>query len=294
MDTGVARRPIEDMDAYRASLARRLDPAAAFLQKITGTVSGSAEKKRIVFAEGEEPAVIRAAYAFQTQGLGHAVLCGREDLVARNMREVGVPEDAGLEVVNARLSHRNGEYVDLLYERLQRQGFLRRDVQRLINQDRNSFAAAMVAAGHADGMVTGVTRSFDVSLEEVGRVIPPTPGGRVLGLSVLLATGRTLFVADTSVTEMPDSRDLVEIAIEAAHAVRRLGHEPRVAFLSYSTFGNPRGPRGEKVREAVALMDARKDIDFEYEGEMPPEIALEPDKRGAFPLRAADGAGERA
>ena len=142
----------------------------------------------------------------------------------------------------------------------------------------------MVATGRADGMVTGVTRSFDVSLTEVQRVIEPARSGRVIGLSALLAKGHTLFVADTAVTEMPDSAELVEIAIEAAHAVRRLGHEPRVAFLSYSTFGNPRGPRGEKVREAVALLDARSDIDFEYEGEMPPELALDASKRGAFPF----------
>ncbi len=289
MDTGVARRPIEDMDAYRASLARRLDPAAAFLQKITGTVSGAREKPRIVFAEGEEPSVIRAAYAFETQGLGQAVLCGREDLVRANMREAGVPEDAPLEIVNARVSHRNDAYVDHVYARVQRSGYLRRDVQRLINQDRNSFAAAMVALGEADGMVTGVTRSFDVSLTEVARVIDPTPGGRVLGLTVLLTQGRTLFVADTAVTEMPNSHDLVEIAVQAARSVRRLGHEPRVAFLSYSTFGNPRGERADKVRAAVEEMDRRArstggDIDFEYEGEMPPEIALDPERRGAFPF----------
>ena len=294
MDTGVARKPIADMDAYRHALAQRVDPTAAFLQKITGLVSGAERKKRIVFAEGEEPAVIRAAYAFQTQGLGQAVLCGREELVKANMKSVGVPADAGFEIINARLSDSNADYVELLYERLQRQGFLKRDVQRLINQDRNSFAAAMVAKGDADGMVTGVTRSFDVSLEEVSRVIAPTPGGRVLGMSVLLTAGRTLFVADTSVSELPDSRELVEIAIEAAHAVRRLGYDPKVAFLSYSTFGNPRGPRGEKVREAVAMMDARAkenggDIDFEYEGEMPPEIALEPERRGAFPFVRLSG-----
>ena len=288
MDTGVARRPIVDMDAYRQGLARRLDPAAAFLQKITGTVSGAPDRKRIVFAEGEDPAVIRAAYAFQTQGLGRAILCGREDLVRTNMRDVGVPEDAGLTVINARLSDRNDAYVDILYARLQREGFLRRDVQRLINQDRNSFAAAMVASGEADGMVTGVTRSFDVSLTEVQRVIDPAPGGRVLGLSVLLAQGRTLFVADTAVTEMPDSHDLVEIAVQAARSVRRLGHEPRVAFISYSTFGNPVGERGAKVRAAVAELDRRAategGIDFEYEGEMPPDIALDPAKRAAFPF----------
>ena len=276
MDTGVARAPIQDMDAYREKLAQRVDPTAAFLQSLAGRVS-SGPKKRIVFAEGEDPAVIRAANAFQTQGLGQAILCGREELVAANSRQVGVDLKAsGIELINARLSDRNAEYVDFLYGRLQRHGFLKRDVQRLINQDRNSFAASMVACGHADGMVTGVTRAFDVALEEVQRVIDTTPGGRLLGLSVLLAKGRTLFVADTSVTELPDSHELEEIAVEAAHAVRRLGYEPRVAFLSYSTFGNPRGPRGEKIRQAVRMMDARSDIDFEYDGDMPPEMALDP------------------
>jgi len=276
MDTGVARRPIADMDAYREALAQRVDPAAGFLQKISGTVLGG-EKKRIVFAEGEDPSVIRAALAFQNQGLGKSILCGREELVKANMHELGVDfAESNLEIINARVSDRNAEYVEFLYARLQRKGFLKRDVQRLINQDRNSFAASMVGMGHADGMVTGVTRNFDVALNEVQQVIDPTPGGRVLGLSVVLAKGRTLFVADTSVTEMPDSHELVEIAIEAAHAVKRLGHTPRVAFLSYSTFGNPRGVRGEKVRQAVAMMDARTDIDFEYEGDMPPEIALDP------------------
>ena len=292
MDTGVARRPILDMDAYRASLAQRLDPSAAFLQKVSGTVLGLGGKKRIVFAEGEEPSVIRAAHAFQSQGLGKAILCGREELVFANMKSVGInPDEAGLEIINARLSHRNDEYVDFLYARLQRKGFLRRDAQRLINQDRNSFAAAMVALGHADGMVTGVTRNFDVALDEVLRVIEPTKGGRVLGLSVVLAKGRTLFVADTSVTELPDSEELVEIAIEAAHAVKRLGHTPRVAFLSYSTFGNPRGPRGQKVHTAVDIMDTRGDVDFEYEGEMPPELALNPAAQVNYPFsRLTDAA----
>ncbi|WP_158916394.1 NADP-dependent malic enzyme [Caulobacter sp. S45] len=291
MDTGVARKPIEDMDAYRAQLAQRLDPSAAFLQNITAKVL-SAPKKRIVFAEGEETAVIRAAYAFQLQGLGHAILVGREDTVRENAKAVGIDiQEAGLEIVNARLSHRNEEYVEFLYKRLQRQGYLKRDVQRLINQDRNSFAASMVALGHADGMVTGVTRTYNVSLRQVMRVIDPMPGGRVVGLSVLLAKGRTIFVADTSVTEMPGSDELVEIAVEAAEAVKRLGHTPRVAFVSYSTFGNPQGERGQKVSEAVAMMDARSDIDFEYEGEMPPEVALDPEKRANYPfVRLTDDA----
>jgi malate dehydrogenase (oxaloacetate-decarboxylating)(NADP+) len=206
------------------------------------------------------------------------------------MRQVGLdPAEVNLEILNARLSHRNAEYVDYLYGRLQREGYLRRDVQRLINQDRNSFAASMVALGYADGMVTGVTRSFDQVLEEVLRVIDPAPGGRVMGMSVVLAKGRTLFIADTNVTEMPEAEDLVEIALEAARAVRTLGYPPRVAFMSYSTFGNPMGLRSEKVREAVAMLDQMDGIDFEYEGEMPPELALDPEKRVNYPFMRLSG-----
>jgi malate dehydrogenase (oxaloacetate-decarboxylating)(NADP+) len=284
MDTGVARKPIEDMDAYRASLAQRLDPTAAFQQKISGAVQ-SAPTKRIVFAEGEEPAVIRAAYAFQSQGLGQSILVGREELVHQNMRLSGIePGDCGLEIVNARLSDRNSDYVDFLYERLQRDGYLLRDAQRLINQDRNSFAAAMVALGDADGMVTGVTRSYDQVLEEVLRVIDPAAGGRVMGMSIVLSKGRTLFIADTNVTEMPEAEELVEIAIEAAGAVRRLGFKPRVAFLSYSSFGSPVGLRSEKLREAVAILDEMDGLDFEYEGEMTPELALDATARANYPF----------
>jgi malate dehydrogenase (oxaloacetate-decarboxylating)(NADP+) len=288
MDTGVARKPIEDMDAYRASLAQRLDPTAAFLQKLQGAVL-SAPKKRIVFTEGEEPSVIRAAYAFQNAGLGTPILIGREELVHENMVTAGLdPAEVKLEILNARLSHRNADYVDHLYARLQREGYLRRDVQRLINQDRNAFGASMVALGDADGMVTGVTRAFDQVLEEVLQVVDAAPGGRIIGLSVVLAKGRTLFIADTSITEMPEADDLVEIAQEAARAVRVLGYEPRVAFMSYSTFGNPMGVRSDKVREAVATLD-EMDVDFEYEGEMPPELALEPESRGNYPFMRLTG-----
>jgi malate dehydrogenase (oxaloacetate-decarboxylating)(NADP+) len=288
MDTGVARKPIEDMDAYRAQLAQRLDPSAAFLQKVSGKVQG--EPKTIVFAEGEEPAVIRAAYAFQSQRLGKAVLCGREELVLRNMRQVGIdPKESKLEIVNARVSERNPDYVDFIYKRIQRKGGLLRDAQRLVNQDRNAFAASMVALGHADGMVTGVTRTFDQSLADVLRVIDKAPGGRIMGMSVLLARGRTIFLADTSVTELPSGLELAEIAVEAAQAVQRLGFTPRVAMMSYSTFGNPAGDRSERVREAVAELD-RRGVEFEYEGEMPPDLALNPDARANYPFMRLTGA----
>ena len=274
MATGVARQPIADMDAYRASLKRRLDPSAAFLQTIRAGVQ-STPKRRIVFVEGEEPAVIRAAYAFDAEGLGVPILVGRESVIRAHALDLGFDDGTvPFEVINARLSQRNALYVDYLYARLQRDGYLRRDVQRLINVDRNSFAAAMVAVGDADGLVTGVTRNFDLCLKEVARVIEPAPGGRPMGLSVVLARGRTIFVADTSISERPSSEDLVEIACEAAAAVRRLGHAPRLAFMSSSSFGHPRGDQPLRVRRAVELMDEMT-VDFEYEGEMPPDVALD-------------------
>ncbi len=289
MDSGVARKPITDMAAYRGSLARRLDPAAGFLQRISSALQ-SKPPKRIVFAEGEELPVIRAAIAFETQGLGKAVLVGREDLVRENMVLAGMdPDENPIEIVNARVSKHNDEFIEYLYERLQRSGFLKRDVLRLIHQDRNSFAACMVALGYADGMVTGVTRNFGQALEEVLQAIDPAPGGRVMGMSIVLTKGRTLFIADTNVTEMPDADDLVEIAIEAATTVKRLGHTPRLAFLSYSSFGNPMGERSEKVRDAVLTLDEMEGLGFEYEGEMPPELALEPELRDSYPFMRLTG-----
>jgi malate dehydrogenase (oxaloacetate-decarboxylating)(NADP+) len=283
MRTGVARKPIEDMDGYRAQLRQRLDPSAELMEKITSAVH-SRRNKRIVFAEGEEPSVIRAAYQFRTQELGVPILCGREELIRKNTEAAGLKfEDLGVEIINARLSHRNADYVDLVYRRQARNGMLRRDVQRLINQDRNTFAAAMVACGHADGMVTGVTRSFDQVLAEVQRVLDPV--GRTIGMAIVLAKGRTLFIADTSITELPEVEDLADIAVQAARNVRKLGFTPRVAFLSYSTFGNPSGPRGERVHEAVRIMDRRSDVDFEYEGEMPPDVALNPDLWENYPFQ---------
>jgi malate dehydrogenase (oxaloacetate-decarboxylating)(NADP+) len=280
MRTGVARRPIEDMDAYRHALARRTDPSAGLLQRISNAVKST--KKRIVFAEGEEPAVIRAAYAFQQQGLGTPVLVGREETVEHAMRAAGL-QDAKLEIINARLTDKNPEYVDFLYPRLQRAGYLRRDAQRLVNQDRNVFSACMVALGDADGMVTGVTRHFDSALRDVRLVIDETPGERVMGMSIVLARGKTLFIADTSVLEFPTAEDLAGVACETASAASRLGFTPRVAFASYSTFGQPPGERSSKIQDAVKLLDMMN-VSFEYEGEMAVDVALDPDHRTLYPF----------
>jgi len=289
MDTGVARMPIKDMEAYRNQLAQRLDPTASFVQGIASALR--ANPKRIVFAEGEEPAVIRAAYAFQSQGFGKAILIGREETVKQNMAMVGVPDSADLEICNARLSDNNAVYTDYLYKRGQRRGMLMRDAQRLVNQDRNAFAACMVAMGHADGLVTGVTRHFDVAMTEVRQAIDPRPGSQPIGMSIVISRGRTLFIADTNISEFPTAQEMADIAIEAARTVKSLGFEPRVAFLSYSTFGQPDGERAQKLREAVKILDRHQGIDFEYDGEMSADVALEPEVRKLYPFcRLTDAA----
>ncbi|WP_417486935.1 NADP-dependent malic enzyme [Maricaulis sp.] len=280
IESGVARLPLHDNEAYRQVLARRLDPTAAIQQRISTSIR--AEQKTIVFAEGEEPAVIRAAHAFQVQGLGKAVLVAREDVVAANMKELGIPSGS-LEVCNARLSEYNTDYSDYLYERLQRQGYLRRDVQRRVNNDRNVFSACMLKMGHADGMVTGVTRHSNVVMNEVELVLDPIEGSRPVGVTIAVTRGRSLVIGDTSVTEFPDASALAEIAVVTANAARRFGITPHLAFLSYSSFGNPPGERTAKIQQAVEILDS-EGADFEYEGELAADVALDPDHHKLYPF----------
>jgi malate dehydrogenase (oxaloacetate-decarboxylating)(NADP+) len=286
MDSGVARRPIVDMDAYREQLRTRRDPIAGVLQRVFQRLRR--QPQRVVFAEGEEEQVIRAAASFVQQGLGTALLVAREDRVKATAKALGVEIGGGIEIINARLSSRNAAYAAYLYERLQRHGFLQRDCQRLVNQDRNHFASCMVALGDADAMVTGVTRNFSVALEDVQRCIDPKPGHRVIGVSLVLARGRTVLVADTAVTEMPNAVDIAEIAVEAARVARALGYEPRLALLAFSTFGHPAGERSERVREAVKLLDKQR-VDFEYDGDMAADVALNMELREAYPFCRLSG-----
>src|SRR5215472_13973435 len=286
MDTGVARKPIVDMDAYRHQLNARRDPVAGTLVHVFDRLRR--QPKRVVFAEGEEEQVIRAAASFVHQGLGTALLLGREDRVRQSAQESGVELGEGIEIVNARLSTRNAAYINYLYERLQRRGYLVRDCQRLVNQDRNHFAACMVALGDADAMVTGVTRNFSVALEDIRHVIDPKPGHRVIGVSMVVARGRTVLVADTAVTEMPDAQEIAEIAVEAAGVARRLGYEPRLALLAFSTFGHPPGERSAHVQGAVRILDQRH-VDFEYDGDMAADVALNMELRQAYPFCRLSG-----
>jgi malate dehydrogenase (oxaloacetate-decarboxylating)(NADP+) len=286
MDTGVARKPIVDMDGYREQLRSRRDPIAGTLTQVFNRLRR--QPKQVVFAEGEEEQVIRAAASFVEQGLGTALLVGREDRVRATANDVGIELGEGIEIINAAMSTRNQSYMNYLYERLQRHGYLVRDCQRLVNTDRNHFAACMVALGDADAMVTGVTRNFSVALEDVRRVIDPKPGHRVIGVSLVVTRGRTVVVADTAVTEMPNAEELADIAVEAAGVARRLGYEPRLAMLAFSTFGHPPGERSERVMEAVKILDHRR-VDFEYDGEMAADVALNPELMAAYPFCRLSG-----
>jgi malate dehydrogenase (oxaloacetate-decarboxylating)(NADP+) len=277
-----------DLRAYQAQLSARLDPVAGTLNRIFERLRRF--PKRVVFAEGEEEQVIRAALSFMNQGLGTAILVGREDRVYETAAFAGIDLEGrdGIEIHNARLSHRNSVYAQFLYERLQRKGFLFRDCQRLINQDRNHFAASMVALGDADAMVTGATRNYSTALSDVQRVIDPKPGHRVIGLSICIARGRTVLVADTAIHEMPSAQELAEIALEAAGVARRLGYDPRVALLSFSTFGHPKAERAEKIQEAVRILDGMR-VDFEYDGEMSADVALNRDLMAQYPFSRLTG-----
>jgi malate dehydrogenase (oxaloacetate-decarboxylating)(NADP+) len=281
MATGMARRPIVDMDGYIARLEGRLDPVAGWLQSTYDKVRNS--PKRVIFAEGEEPAVVRAANAYLGNEFGSVMLVGTKDTVEAQFKELGIKQKSDIALIDTRKSPYTEQFTDYLYARLQRYGYLRRDCLRLVLNERNIFAALMVAHGYADAMVSGVTRNWTSILGDVKRVLDVRPGRRPVGISLALCRGRAVLVADTSVTDMPSAEDVAEIAIEAARAARRLGMEPRVALLAYSTFGQPRGERSDQMSRAVELLDERR-VDFEYDGDMAADVALNPDLRKLYPF----------
>ena len=281
MASGVARKPIADLEQYKNTLASRLDPIASIVQRVVARVR--LQPKRMVFAEGEEEAVIRAALAYQNAELGKAILIGDPERIRETVRRAGVEDIGDLEIQFPRRSARAHQYADALYRRWQRKGSLYRDCMRQVRYDRNIYAASVVAAGHADAMVTGVTRHYAVALADVRNVIDAKPGERMIGVSIVLDRGRTVFVADTNVHEMPTPEELVDITIQAAAVARKFGHEPQVALLAYSTFGQPWGERSQRVREAVDLLDKR-DVDFVYDGEMNADVALDMGYRDRYPF----------
>jgi len=286
MDTGVAQKPIEDFDAYRLSLKARLNPTTSVLTNVYQQVKQ--DPKRVIFAEAENEVVLRAAIQFRDFGYGTPVLVGRTRPVLDKLAELGVGNPESYEIHNSANSPLVGEMVDYLYRRLQRRGFLERDVRRMVNQDRNTFASLLLALGHGDAMITGMTRTFAQSMKEVRRVLDPKPGHTPFGVHMMVGKSYTVFLADTTINERPSAEQLADIAVETAAVARRMGHEPRVAFLSFSTFGNPMGKWVEPIRGAVSILDAMNP-GFEYEGEMAPDVALNPKVQANYPFSRLSG-----
>ncbi len=285
MESGVAQKPIEDMEAYKRQLSARLNPTANTMNLLFDRVRSN--PKNIIFSEGEEEKIIRAAAHWRDEGYGTPMLVGREDKVLAQMEALGV-DPAGITISNAANNPRVDEYVEFLYSKLHRKGYLKRDCVRLVKTDRNVFASCMLELGDGDAMITGLTRSYYDTLKDVFHVIGSKKGELAFGLSIMLAKGRTVFIADTTVNELPTSEELADIAEAAAREARNLGHEPRVAMLSYSTFGSVRRKRAEDMKEVVDILDARK-VDFEYDGEMSPDIALNEELLKLYPFSRLSG-----
>ncbi|VVT05063.1 NADP-dependent malic enzyme [Erythrobacter sp. EC-HK427] len=287
MDSGVAQEPIADFEAYSLALRTRLNPTTAALTRVYE--DAKANPKRIVFAEAEEDVALRAAIQFRDFGYGTPVLVGRTDKVLEKLRELAVDNPESFEIANSANYAEIEPMVEYLYSRLQRRGYTQRDVRRMVNQERNVFAALLVAIGKGDGMVTGLTRTFSQTAREIARVLDPKPDAILFGVHMIVGKNHTTFLADTTMNERPNAEQLAHIAKETAAVARRMGHEPRVAFLSYSTFGNPSGQWLGNIRDAVALLDADESVNFEYEGEMAPDAALNPKVMALYPFSRLSG-----
>ena len=286
MDSGVAQSRIEDFDEYAHALKSRLNPTTSVL---TGTYNeAKANPKRMVFAEAEEEVVLRAAIQYRDFGYGTPVLVGRTKAVLDKLHQLSVSDPQSFEIQNSADSEHVPAMVDYLYNKLQRKGYTERDVRRMVNQERNVFAALLVALGHGEGMITGLTRTFAQSAREVNMVLDPKPDAKPFGIHMMIGKNHTTFLADTTINERPSAADLAHIAKETAAVARRMGHEPRVAFLSYSTFGNPSGRWLDNIRDAVAILDSEQP-GFEYEGEMAPDAALNEKVMSLYPFSRLSG-----
>ena len=282
METGVARKAIVDTETYGAQLAARLNPSAGLLQGIFQSVKEN--PKRVVFAEGEEEDMIRAAVIFYNNKMGTPILIGREEIIKDKMKEIGLEFFDQMEIHNTRDKAAHTRYADHIYDRLQRKGFLKEDCLDLLIKERNVFGACMVSLKEADAMICGLNRSYAVTLESVEYVLDPIPNKRILGLTVMICNGRTIFFADTNVHDMPNGAELADITEQSAKVVREIFHiEPRAALLSYSNFGKPFTERSAYIRDAIKILNNR-DLDFEYDGEMAANVALNENLLALYPF----------
>ncbi len=278
--TGVARKPITDWDAYKKQLQARRDPTVNSLSMIFEKLQRS--PKKVIFAEGEQPEIIRVAAMWRDNNYGTPILIGKEDKVLEHMKEANIKPE-GIKIYNASISEENTKYADYIYEKLQRRGVLHSDCVRMVKTDRNVFASAMLACGDADALVTGLTRGYRKSLTDVWQVVKNKKDEIVLGVSMVISKGRTIFITDTACSELSSSQHLVKIAIQTAKKVRAMGYEPRVAFLSFSNFGSALKTESSRIKEAVEILDKQK-VDFEYDGEMTADVALNAEKMAKYPF----------
>ena len=282
MDTKVARKKIENFDLYQEQLKQRLDPTVTIMQGINGYIKKN--QKKIVFADGEDENTLKAAIAFKNSKLGIPILVGKKETIQKQIKKIGYSENFDIEIINSKDKPKREKYVKYLFKKLQReQGLLERDCDRLIRNDRVIWASCMVACGDADGVVTGNTRRFGASLKKITQVVDARPGEIMFGLNMIVHKGKTIFVGDTSVNEYPTSEQLAKIAISSARVVRLFGFDPKVAFVSHSTFGQPSTSRTKHIKDAVEILREKK-VDFEFDGDMQPDVALNAEYKNLYPF----------
>ena len=280
--TGVARKKIENFEVYEEQLKQRLDPTVTIMQGINSYIKKN--QKKIVFADGEDENTLKAAIAFKNSKLGTPILIGKEELIKEQIKKIGYSENFDIEIVNSKDTPKREKYVNYLFKKLQRdQGLLEWDCDRLVRNDRVIWASCMVACGDADGAITGNTRRFGASLDKIKQVVKPRPGEIMFGLNLVVYKGKTIFVGDTSVHEYPSSEQLAEIAISAARVVRLFGFDPKVAFVSHSTFGQPVTNRTKHIKDAVEILK-KKNVNFEFDGDMQPDVALSEEYKSLYPF----------
>ena len=280
--SGVARKKIDNFEIYSEQLKQRLDPSVTIMQGINSQIKRT--QKRVVFADGEDENTLKAAIAFKNSGLGIPILVAKDKVVKQRLKEIGYSENLNIEIINSTKKKFREKYSQYVFNKLHRsQGLLERDCDRLVRNDRVIWGSCMVACGDADAMVTGNTRRYGQSLQKITKVIPPRPGEIMFGLNMVVNKGKTVFIGDTSVHEYPSSRQLADIAISSARVVRLFGFTPKVAFLSHSTFGQPMTSRTKHIRDAVEILK-NKNVDFKFDGDMQPDVALNDAYKELYPL----------
>jgi malate dehydrogenase (oxaloacetate-decarboxylating)(NADP+) len=281
METGVARKKIENFEIYKEQLKQRLDPSVSIMQGINSLIKKT--QKRVIFAEGEDENTLKAAIAFKNSGLGIPILVGKDGKVKERLHEIGLDENYGLEVTNSTDKIKREKYAQFLYNRCKREGLLQRDCDRLIRNDRVIWGSCMVACGDADAMVTGNTRRYSETLDKISNAVDPRPNEILFGLNMMVSKNKTVFIADTTVHEYPSAEQLSRIAISSARVVKLFGFDPKVAFLSHSTFGIPKTQRTKHIRDAVEILQNKK-VDFKFDGEMQPDVALNKEYKELYPF----------